>query len=73
MRTVILKSEQLNLPEDIAKKMKGKEFELVETKEGILLKPLEEPIKIARGCLKGLGFTSEVYMQQKKDEKKLEQ
>ncbi len=72
MGTIVLKSEQLNLPDEIAKKLKGKELELLETKEGILLKPVEDPIKMARGFLKGSRFSSERYMQLKKEEKELE-
>jgi len=73
METIVVKSEQLNLPEKIAKKLKGKELEIIETKEGILLKPiLEDPIKAARGFLKGSRFTSERYMQLKQEEKELE-
>lgn len=72
MRGVILKSEQLNLPEEIEKKLKGKELELIETKEGILLRLVEDPIKIARGSLKGSRFSSERYIKFKKEEKELE-
>lgn len=69
---IIYKSEQLNLPEEIARRLKGKEIELVETKEGILIKLAEDSIKTARGCLKGLGLTLETYMKQKIEEKNLE-
>lgn len=72
MGSVVLKSEQLNLPEEIAKRLKGKEIELLETKEGILLKPVEDPIKMARGFLKGGKLTTERYMKLKKEEKELE-
>lgn len=72
MKTVILKPEQLNFPEEIAKKLKGKKVEIIETKEGILLKPVEDPIKEARGFLKGYHFSSERYLQTKKEEKRLE-
>ncbi|MEW6418337.1 MAG: hypothetical protein AB1480_09465 [Nitrospirota bacterium] len=72
MRTVVLKSEELNLPEEIAKRLKGKKLRLIETREGILLKPVEDSIKLARGCLKGSRFSSERYMQLKKVEKELE-
>lgn len=72
MGTIVLKSEQLNLPKEIAKKLKGKELEVFETKEGILLKPVKDSIKMARGFLKGSRFTSERYMQLKKKEKELE-
>ena len=72
MKILVIKSNQLNLPEEIARKLKGKEVELVETKEGILLKLLENPIKNARGSLKGSHFSSEKYMRLKKEEKELE-
>jgi len=72
MATITLKSEQLNLPEKIAKRLKGKELELLETKEGILLKPVGNAIKRARGFLKGSRFTSERYLKLKKEEKALE-
>lgn len=74
METIIVKSEQLNLPEKISKKLKGKELEIIETEEGILLKPLlKDTIKSARGFLKGSRFTSERYMQLKQKEKDLEE
>jgi len=44
----VMRSEQLNLPEEMAKKLAGKEVELIETQEGILLKPLNDSIKDAR-------------------------
>ena len=40
MRTITLKSEQLNLPPEIARRLKGKDVELLEVEEGFLLKPL---------------------------------
>jgi len=74
METIVVKSEQLNLPKEIAKRFRGKELEIIETREGILLKPiLEDPIKSARGFLKGSRFTSERYMQLKQEEKELEE
>ncbi|MBI5114871.1 AbrB/MazE/SpoVT family DNA-binding domain-containing protein [Candidatus Poribacteria bacterium] len=69
---IVLKSDQLNLPAEIAKKLKGKELELLETKDGILLRPLEDSIKSAKGCLKGGHFSSKKYLQLKKKEKELE-
>lgn len=72
MEAIIIKSEQLNLPEKMAKKLKGKEIKLIETQEGILLKTLKDPIKDARGSLKGSRFSSERYMRLKKGEKELE-
>lgn len=72
METVVIKSDKLSLPDKIAKKLKGKKFELVEIKDGIMLKLLEDPIKDARGSLRGSNFSSKRYMQLKKEEKELE-
>ena len=72
MGNVVVQSEKLNLPEEIARKLKGKKLELLEIKEGILLKLVEDSIKAARGFLKGSSFSSERYMHLKKEEKGLE-
>lgn len=73
MSVVVYKVEQLNLPEHIAKKLKGRKVEFVETNDGILLKPVEDPIKELRGLQEGSKFTTEAYLQQKQQEKALEQ
>ena len=72
MNPIVLKSEKLNLPEEIAKKLKGKEVELIEVKEGILLRPVFNPIKEARGFLKARQFSTQRYFQMKKEEKRIE-
>jgi len=69
METIVVKSEQLNLPEKILKKLRGKELEIIETEEGILLKPIKKSI---RGLLKGTGVSTDLFMQYKKEEKELE-
>ncbi len=44
--SIIVKIDQLNLPLEIAEKLKGKKMELLETEEGLLLRPLQgDPIK----------------------------
>ena len=72
MTTIILKSEQLNLPPEVAEKLKGKDIELLEVEEGILLKSIDDPIKEARGFLKDKRFSSKRYFQMKREEKKIE-
>lgn len=69
----VFKVEQLNLPEHIAKKLKGRKIEFVETNEGILIKPVEDHIKELRGFLEGSKFTTEDYLQQKYQDKEIEQ
>ncbi len=59
----------LYIPEEMFKKLKGKKIEIVETREGILLKLVKDPITEARGSLKGSRFSVEKYMQYKEREK----
>lgn len=73
MAVTVFKAEELNLPKHIAKKFKGRKIEFVETNEGIFLKPVEDPIKELRGSQEGSKFTTEAYLQQKRQDKELEQ
>lgn len=68
----VVKSKQITLPQNIVKKLKGRRVQIIETAEGILLKPAENSIKSARGFLKGSRFSTEKYFQLKKEEKSLE-
>ena len=68
-----LPSNQLTLPESIALKLKGRYVEIVEVKEGYLIRPLENAIRRARGRLKDSGFTTQRYMAMKQAEKDLAQ
>ncbi len=72
MSVNILKAEQLNLPHHLAEKLKGRKIELVETVDGILIKPVEDPIKELRGFLDGGKFKVEDYLKQKQQDKGLE-
>ncbi len=73
MSTLFYSPEQLNLPDNIANKLRGKKLELLETEEGILLRPIMgNPIKELRGFLKGNTFTTEKLLEQKTEEKELE-
>jgi hypothetical protein len=72
MSPVVVMPNELNLPKTISNKLKGKRFELLETKRGILLKPAKDFIREARGVLKGSVFSSEKYVQLKREDKELE-
>ena len=73
MKTVMIKSNTLDLPADIVRKLGGKEVEILETVDGILLRPAGNIIKSVRGFLKGKGsFSSREFMLNKKNEKDLE-
>ena len=72
MVITIAQSNQILFPESLAPRLRGKTFELVETKEGFLLKPVDDAIRLARGCLKGSRLSSERFMQLKQEEKERE-
>jgi hypothetical protein len=65
----VVRSKQITLPQNIVKKLKGRKVQIIETAEGILLKPVENSIKAARGFLKGSRFTTEKYFQMKDESK----
>ncbi len=72
METLVLEGEHINLPKRILNKFRGKRIELVETDDGILLKPKGDAIKEARGILKGSRFNTETFLEQKQEDKELE-
>lgn len=67
-----VQAKHLDLPESFATRFNGKTFEILETEDGLLLKPIEDVISLAKGCLKGLGFSSQRFTQLKQEEKELE-
>lgn len=69
-----VRADDLNLPVEIAQKLKGKRVTISEVRDGFLLKPVaEDPISEARGMLKGKGFKVDKYLASKKREKDLEE
>jgi hypothetical protein len=72
MESLEIEENILKLPGEIANKLRGKQIEIKELKEGILLKISNSSIAEARGFLKGKRFTTSRYMQMKKKEKGLE-
>ena len=37
-------ADELNLPAEVTRKLKGKQVTIVEVREGFLLKPVEDPV-----------------------------
>jgi len=72
MSSIILKTKDLNLPEPIATKLKGTRVEVVETGDGILLRPLAASVLSARGILKGKGLTTKEFAELTKEDKSRE-
>jgi hypothetical protein len=72
MESLEIEKNTLKLPGKIANKLRGKQIEIKELKEGILLKTSSSSITEARGFLKGTKFTTRRYIQMKNKEKGLE-
>jgi hypothetical protein len=72
METLVLDGARINLPKRILKKFKGKRIEMLETDEGIVLRPEKNAIKEARGILKGSRYNTKKYFEQKQKDKELE-
>ena len=72
MKCAVLEGNLLKLPERVAKRLRGMNIEILETEEGILLKPASRPIAEAKGFLKGKGFTTKELLEMKKAHKELE-
>ncbi len=73
MHIHVPQSGEIKLPDEVTKKYQGKDLEIIETVEGILLRPRPEPIQRARGFLKGSKVRNELYIKNKKEEKAKEQ
>lgn len=72
MDAVVLKAEELNLPETIAKKLKGRKVEIVEENERIIITPIDDSITKAFGMFEGGKLTTEKFLELKRIDKELE-
>ncbi len=73
MKIISVTSNKISLPAEAFRRLGGKEVEVIETREGVLLRPVENIIKSTRGFLKGKGsFSSKKFMSRKKEERELE-
>ena len=72
METIRVKSEKLPLPPIVAKSLKGKEVRFFKVDEGYLIKPVNDPIREAKGCLKNKKFSTQSYFRMKRENMVLE-
>jgi len=72
MGVIVLKAEQLKLPEAIAKKLKGRKVEISDKGERIVITPIDNPVQKARGMFKGGNFSTKKLMEQKRLDRELE-
>lgn len=72
METMIINISDLNLPAVFLPKLKTKKVQLIETEEGIVIKPYFQVIDEMMGCLKNSKVSLENFMQTKKENKELD-
>lgn len=72
MQQIIMDTNALRLPHELAKRIGTEQVMIREVREGLLLMPvLKQPGKL-RGMLKGTGFSTDRYFEQKQTDKELE-
>jgi virulence-associated protein VagC len=72
MQQIIMDTNALRLPQEFAEKIDSDRVMIREVNEGLLLTPMPKQTGRLRGMLKGTGFSTERYFEQKRSEKNLE-
>jgi hypothetical protein len=72
MEQFIVDTDTLSLPQRFAEKINSEKVCIREVSEGLLLSPVKKESKTLRGVLKGTGFSTQRYFEQKRDDKELE-
>lgn len=73
MDQVIINDNHVILPPHIISKLSGKNINVLEVEEGVLLKISDiDPISRAKGSLKGCKFSSKKYKEYKNTDKEME-
>ena len=61
--------KEMKLPPKTSRRLQGKRIAVIETKEGIPLKPVEDTIDKGMGMLKGRGVSTARFFALKREEK----
>jgi len=72
MQQVIMDTSALQLPQEFAEKIGSERVMIREVNEGVLLTPIPKQTRRLRGMLKGTGFSTSRYFEQKRADKELE-
>jgi hypothetical protein len=72
MQQVVVNTDSLHLPGELRRKIVTEQVLIRETGEGLLLVPFCEQTKKIRGILKGSGYSTERFFEQKRADKELE-
>ena len=72
MQPIIMDTSALKLPQEFVNKINSKRVMISEVDEGLLLTPIPGQASRIRGVLKGTGFSTERYFEQKRADKEQE-
>jgi virulence-associated protein VagC len=72
MQQMIVNTDTLQLPSELRTKIGTEQVLIRETGDGFLLVPFYEQTKKIRGMLKGSGFSTERFFEQKRADKEAE-
>ena len=72
MQQVIMDTSALQLPQEFAEKIGTERVMVRKVSEGLLLTPIPKRAGKLRGMLKGTGFSTERFFEQKRADKELE-
>jgi len=72
MRQMVVDMESIKLPVDLREKIGTEQVLIRETDDGFLLAPFHKQAGKARGILKGSGFSTERFFEQKRADKEME-
>jgi virulence-associated protein VagC len=73
MPQIIVNTDTLRLPSELRTKIETEQVLIRETEDGLLLTPYKQTGKIrARGMLRGSGFSTERFFEQKRADREME-
>jgi len=72
MQQVVVEIDSIKLPVDLRGKICTEQVLIRETNDGFLLAPFHQQVGKARGILKGSGFSTERFLEQKRTDKEME-
>jgi hypothetical protein len=72
MQQIIVNTDTLQLPRELQTKIGTEQVLIRETSEGLLLIPFHKQTAKIRGMLKGSGFSTERFFEQKRADKEIE-
>jgi len=72
MRQIVMDTNALRLPLELAEEIGTEQVMIRVVSEGLLLSPVPKQARRLRGMLKGTGFSTERYFEQKRADKELE-